>query len=395
MPAKSKAKKTSRKKASGKKPSILFHADASDPDMLYFSRFSAFDPYLAFSHEGKKIGLSHSMEYGRMVRESGFDEVLLLSVVQAAAAKRFKLPAGKKPDDAQIVRHIAKSYGIQEFKVSPRFPAGLAFQLADAGLKISPDMGGLFPGRVLKTADEVEALRKGNDASAAGFRAVRKALSESRIKGDTLIHQGKVLTSERLRELITLAALEKDAIALHTIAAGGDQACDCHEAGSGPIRPNELIVVDIFPRRPEDGYWGDMTRTFLKGKASDAQKKLVRTVKKAHELGIKLSKPGAVGGKVQDAIQAFFDKEGYKSIRDTPEPEGFFHGLGHGIGLEVHEEPFMRHGAPWKFKSGMVVTIEPGLYYRGLGGCRIEDMIHITPGGNEKISKAPYTWEIA
>ena len=394
--SKSNPKSAVRKKAANAAPSILFHADASDPDMLYFSRFSAFDPYLAFSFGGKKIGLSNSMEYGRMKRESGFDEVLLLPEVQKEAADRFKLTEGKKPDDVQLVRHLADSYGIKEFRVSPRFPAGLAFQLADAGLKISPDMnGGLFPERLIKGASEVEALRKGNDASAAGFRAVRKALSESKIKGDTLIHQGKVLTSERLRELISLAALEKDAIALHTIAAGGDQACDCHNAGSGPIRPNELIVVDIFPRRPDDGYWGDMTRTFLKGKASDAQKKLVRTVKKAHELGIALSKPGAVGGKVQDAIQDFFGKEGYKTVRDTSEPEGFFHGLGHGIGLEVHEAPFMRHGADWKFKAGMVVTIEPGLYYRGLGGCRIEDMIHITPGGNELISKAPYTWEIA
>lgn len=393
--SKNKPRKAAPKPAKAAKPPILFHADASDPDMLYFSRFNAFDPYLAFSHRGRKIGLSNSMEYGRMVRESGFDEVLLLPVVQAAAATRFELPAGNKPDEVQLVRHIAESYGIREFKVSPRFPAGLAFRLVESGLKISPDMnGGLFPERVVKTAEEVQALRKGNDASAAGFRAVRNALSESRIKGDTLIHQGKVLTSERLRELISLAALEKDAIALHTIAAGGDQACDCHNAGSGPIRPNELIVVDIFPRRPEDGYWGDMTRTFLKGKASDAQRKLVRTVRKAHELGIKLSKPGAVGGKVQDAIQDFFAKEGYKSVRDTPEPEGFFHGLGHGIGLEVHEEPFMRHGAEWKFRAGMTVTIEPGLYYRGLGGCRIEDMIHITPGGNEMISKAPYAWEI-
>lgn len=393
---KNKPKSTSRKKAADNDPSLLFYADAADPDMLYFSRFSAFDPYLAFTHGGKKIGISHSMEYGRMKRDSGFDEVLLLSEIQAGAAKQFDLAKEKKPDEAQLVRHLAESYGISEFRVSANFPAGLAFQLADAGLKISPDMnGGLFPQRVVKSAEEVEALRKGNEASAAGFRAVKKALSESKIKGDQLIHQGKVLTSERLRELISLAALEKGAIALHTIAAGGDQACDCHNAGSGPIRPNELIVVDIFPRRPEDGYWGDMTRTFLKGKASDAQKKLVRTVRKAHALGIELAKPGAVGGEVHDAIQAFFDKEGYRTVRDTAEPEGFFHGLGHGIGLEVHEYPFMRHGADWKFKAGMAVTIEPGLYYKGLGGCRIEDMIHITPGGNEMISKAPYTWEIA
>lgn len=383
------------KKTPDRPSSVLFHADASDPDMLYFSRFSAFDPYLAFSYKGKKIGISHSMEYGRMRAESGFDEVLLLSEIQAGAAKRFALTNGSKPDEVQLVKHLAKEYGITEFLVGSRFPVGLGFALKDAGLGIIPAKDAeLFPERELKTADEVEALRKGNAASAAGFRAVKKALSESRIKGDTLIHEGRVLTSERLRDLISVAALEKGAIALHTIAAGGDQACDCHNAGSGPIRPNELIVVDIFPRRASDGYWGDMTRTFLKGKASDAQRKLVRTVKAAHQLGIDMIKPGVSGGKVHNAVQAFFDKEGYVTKRDCTEPEGFFHGLGHGIGLEVHEAPFMRQTATFKFKKGMTVTVEPGLYFKGLGGCRIEDMVHVTAGGNELISNAPYAWEI-
>ena len=388
--------KATTKKIAPQKPPILFHADAHDPDMLYFSRFSAFDPYLAFSFGGKKIGISHSMEYQRMLTESNFDEVLLLNEVQADAAKLFKVSDYRKTSISQQVQQIAKRYGIKEFRVGSRFPAGLAFELHAAGMKISPVSDGeLFPERIVKSANEIEALRKGNAASAAGFKAVRKALAESKIKGDTLIHEGRVLTSERLRELITIAALEKDAIALHTITAGGDQACDCHNAGSGPIRPNELIVVDIFPRRPSDGYWGDMTRTFLKGKASDAQKKLVRTVKKAHSLALDLIKPGVSGGKVHNAIQAFFDKEGYVTERDCPEPKGFFHGLGHGIGLEVHEAPFMRATADFKFKAGMTVTVEPGLYYKGLGGVRIEDTIHVTPGGNELISSSSYQWEIA
>lgn len=395
---KASAKKTTvaKKLAPSAKPPILFHADAHDPDMLYFSRFSAFDPYLAFSFGGKKIGISHSMEYQRMLAESDFDEVLLLNEVQAGAAKLFKVSDYRKTSLSQQVLQIAKAYGIKEFRVGSRFPAGLAFELHAAGLKISPESDGeLFPERIVKSANEIECLRKGNGASAAGFKVVRKALAESKIKGDTLIYQGRVLTSERLREMISIAALENGAIALHTIAAGGDQACDCHNAGSGPIRPNELIVVDIFPRRSSDGYWGDMTRTFLKGKASDAQKKLVRTVKKAHSMALEMIKPGACGGKVHNAIQAFFDKEGYQTARDCAEPYGFFHGLGHNIGLEVHEPPFMRATADWKFKAGMAVTVEPGLYYKGLGGVRIEDMIHVTPGGNELISSSSYQWEIA
>ncbi|MEY3396011.1 MAG: hypothetical protein RL346_2248 [Verrucomicrobiota bacterium] len=391
-----KKSKPSAKVKSPDQTPILFHADAHDSDMLYFSRFSTFDPYLAFTFNGKKIGISHSMEYQRMRNESAFDEVLLLSEVQALAAKRFTVSDPRRVSNTQLVCEIAESYGIREFQVGSRFPAGLAFELHAAGIKISPQPeAGLFPERRIKCGHEVESLRKGNAASQAGFQVVRNVLKTSTIKGNTLIYQGRILTSERLRELINLAALEQGAIALHTIVAGGDQACDCHQVGTGPIRPNELIVVDIFPRRIDDGYWGDMTRTFLKGRASDAQRKLVRTVKKAHALGIGMIKPGVSGARVHNAVQTFFDKAGYVTARDCAEPEGFFHGLGHGIGLDVHEAPFMRATADWKFKAGMTVTVEPGLYYKGIGGVRIEDMIHVTPGGNELISSSSYQWEIA
>jgi Xaa-Pro aminopeptidase len=375
--------------------SLLFHADSGDPDMLYFSRFRASDPYLAFTVGKRKFGLTVPMEYSRMEKESAFDEVLLLPEVREQASRRFKLAKGAQPDDSQIMQHLAKVYGIREFKVGSRFPAGLAFKLKDAGLKVSVASNGEFlPERLCKTAEEVEALRKGNRASAAAFRAVTKTLEESKIRNGLVLHQGRVLTSERLREIISLATLSEGAVALDTIAAGGDQACNCHEAGTGPIRAGELIVCDIFPRRIDDGYWGDMTRTFLKGTASDAQRRLVRTVKRGHEIGMKLVKPGVTGGKIQQAVEDFFAKEGYKTVKNSREPEGFFHAIGHGIGLEVHEGPSVRPNSKQKLKKGMVITIEPGLYYRGLGGCRIEDVMHVTADGGEKISSAPYKWEI-
>lgn len=376
--------------------SVLFHSDSSDPDMLYFSRFEACDPYLAFSIGKKKFGVAPDMEYGRMVNESAYDEILLLSEVRKGAARRFKLPKEKGPTLSQLVIHLARLHKIRSFRISAKFPAGLAFQLKDAGVKLEvAGSEGLFPERLIKTAEEIQALRKGNQASAAGFQIVAKTLAESKIKNGKLVHQGKILTAERLRELIAQASMLKGAIALHTITAPGDQAVDCHNAGHGPIRPGELIVVDIFPRRPDDGYWGDMTRTFLKGKASDDQKRLVRTVKQAHALSIELIKPGASGGKVHRAVEELFVKEGYETTKEKGNLGGFFHALGHGIGLEVHESPVLHAKADWRFKKGMVVTTEPGLYYRGLGGVRIEDVVHLIPGGNELISKAPYKWQIA
>lgn len=385
------------KKPSRPKPSILFHADSSDPEMLYFSRFQASDPYLALTVGKKKVGLASSLEFGRMVKESAFDEVLLLPEVQQAARKRFRLPAGEMVSNRDVVRHLAKVYQIREFLVGERFPAGLALELRDAGVKISAAEGrSLFPGRIQKTAEEVEAIRKGNLGSAAGFKAVAKALKDSKIgAGKKLFLDGKVLTAERLRGMIEMAALGQGGVALQTIVAPGDQACDCHDQGTGPIRAGELIVVDIFPRRPSDGYWGDMTRTFLKGKASDEQRRMVNAVREAEKMAIGMIKPGVTGGAVHRAVEKFFADRGYQAVKDSKEPAGFFHGLGHGLGLEVHEEPFMRPTSEWKFKKGMCVTVEPGLYYRGIGGCRWEDVVHVVPGGTELISKAPYTWEIA
>ncbi|MEI6175515.1 MAG: Xaa-Pro peptidase family protein [Verrucomicrobiota bacterium] len=375
--------------------SVLFHAEATDPDMLYFSRFQAFDPYLAFTVGDRRLAVIIAGEFGRMVKESAFDEILLLNEVRDGAARRFKLPEGEPPELHQMVLHLAELHGIPTFRVGSRFPVGLARKLREAGMTLEiADDNGLFPERQIKTAAEVEALRKGNKASEAGFRIVTKTLTESKIRNGMLVHEGKVLTAERLRELINHAALDAGAMAQHTIAAPGDQAVDNHCVGHGPLRANELIVVDIFPRRMEDGYWGDMTRTYLKGRASDAQRRLVRTVRNAHKLAINMIKPGVTGGKVHDAVQAFFDKEGYETTRDCKQPTGFFHALGHGVGLEIHEEPIMRSKAPCKLRKGMVITVEPGLYYHGLGGCRIEDVVHVVPGGCELISRAPYKWEI-
>ena len=389
-------KKSPKKSPKKHSTAILLHASSDDPDMQYFSGFRSSDPFVAFKIGRKKYGVAVPMEFGRMVRESSFDEVLLASELREGAIKRFKLANGATPDQAQTIAHIAKLHGINRFSVGSRFPVGLAFKLQKAGLKldVAPD-NALLPERQIKTESEVEALKKGNRASAAGFRAVTKTLKESKIRGDKLIHKGSVLTSERLQDIIAQATFAEGAIAADTIAAGGDQACDCHEAGHGPIRPNELIVVDIFPRRVEDGYWGDMTRTFLKGTASDAQRRLVRTVKRGLDLSFRATRPGVACGKLQKEIEDFFAKEGYKTVRDSTEPEGFFHALGHAIGLEVHEDPVIRRGSKVRLKQGMVVTLEPGLYYRGLGGVRIEDVVHLVKGGNEKISSAPYKWEIA
>jgi len=219
-------------------------------------------------------------------------------------------------------------------------------------------------------------------------------LRKTTIKGDKLIYEGSVLTSERLKLAIETACLEAGSISFNTIAAGGDQGCDPHHRGSGPLRANELIVVDVFPRVNATGFHGDMTRTFLRGEASDAQRRLVEAVRDAQKAALKAIKAGVTGQTVHLAAAQLFVDRGFETKHTAQGSVGFFHGTGHGLGLAVHEPPRMNASAATPLKEGTVVTVEPGLYYPGVGGCRIEDVVQVTATGHKLLSKAPYDWEI-
>ncbi|MBR7105387.1 MAG: aminopeptidase P family protein, partial [Opitutales bacterium] len=187
--------------------------------------------------------------------------------------------------------------------------------------------------------------------------------------------------------------LSKGADALYTIVAGGNQACNPHEVGHGAILPNSLIVADIFPRLRSTGYFGDMTRTFLKGEPTSAQSSLVETVIKAQKLALSKVKDGVDGSVIHNAVDDFFAKNGYFTEFKKGAWGGFFHSTGHGVGLDIHEKVSI---SPRKciLKTGNVITVEPGLYYRGIGGCRIEDTVAVEKNGMRKLSKYHYNWVI-
>ncbi len=374
-------------------PSPLLYADSErDANQLYFTGISVPDAFLAFGVGRKKYGVFNALEFARARKESALDVVLSLEEWRERAAKRF--PAAEKIGIAEIVATLAREYGLKRFVVPEDFPAKLAFDLFDLGLAIGFADGSFFPERDLKKPAELAAIREGNRCSALGFTAVERILKSSTIKGGYVHFEGKRLTSERLRFAIETACLAAGAVSLGTIVAAGDQACDPHCRGTGPIRAHDLLIVDIFPRVTATGYHGDMTRTYLKGRASDAQRKLVATVRAGQQLGLRTIRAGLNGRKVHEAITALFDKEGFKTIRDEHGSRGFFHGTGHGLGLAVHEYPRVS-AVDNILRTGHVVTVEPGLYYPGLGGCRIEDVVHVTATGNELLSKHPYRWEIA
>jgi Xaa-Pro aminopeptidase len=372
-------------------PAILLYADSErSADMLYLGRIQVPDAFVAFVARGKKYAVLGALELGRARKESAFDKVLPLETYLQRARKRWP---DRKPGPAEVVALVAAEFRVKNFYIPDDFPAGLATRISQLGVGLTIVTDAIFPEREVKTPREIAAIREGNRCSAAGLAAAERLLRASKVKGRQLLHEGKPLTSERLRRTIEVACLEAGSLSHGTIAAGGDQACDPHCVGHGPLRANELIVVDVFPRVQTTGYHGDMTRTFLRGRASDAQRALVEAVRAAQFGAMQSIRAGVNGRDIHRGVIAEFEQRGYATRHTAKGSVGFFHGTGHGLGLAVHELPRMSTVDHTLLKDS-VVTVEPGLYYPGLGGCRIEDVVQITARGVKQLSDFHYEWEL-
>lgn len=369
----------------------LLYADTSNADQLYFSRVDVHDPFIAFGAGRRRITVQSALEFGRIKKARTFDEVLSLETWRARASQRWPR---RTIGAAEIVAELARAHRIRGFRVADDFPVSLFLGLRALGVRLELAKGPLFPEREVKSAKEAAAICEGNRLCALGFSAAERILRAAKPRGRNLVFESRPLTSERLRFAIESAIMAEGGQANGTtIVAGGDQACDPHERGSGPLRPNELIIVDIFPRVTTTGYFGDMTRTYLRGRASEAQCRLVSAVHTAQSVALKTIRAGVDGRHVHRRVTESFESAGFETRRTARGSVGFFHGTGHGLGLAVHEAPRMGSLASIPLKKGTVVTVEPGLYYPGLGGCRIEDVVQVTARAPKLLSSHPYEWE--
>ena len=371
---------------------LLYASTEVSADALYFGGVALPDAFIALGYQGRKLAVVSQLEFARVVREGDFDEVLPLEDLRETAQERLGEDVPWPVGGIQILAH---DFEIPGFQIGADFPAGVALPLREAGVALELTEGMLFPQREFKDDVEAAAIKEGNAASSAGFCIVEEMLGAATIAEDgTLWLDGEGLTSERVRTAIEIACLHRGTHALNTIVAGGDQGCDPHCRGSGPLHANALIIVDIFPRVAATGFHGDMTRTYLKGTATAEQRQLVATVKEAHGRALDGHRASRSGKKLYDDTVKFFNAAGYMTEKRAGVPVGFIHGLGHGLGLEVHEPPRVNQ-AGTRLKQGQVITVEPGLYYPGIGGCRIEDVVRVQAGEPEMLSEHPYAWEIA
>lgn len=303
---------------------------------------------------------------------------------------------GRKGSPAENAALWLAARGVRRVTILPDAPWELVRAAERAGLAVVPEKAEISPVRAVKGKEEIRAVAEAQRAAVAAYRVAERMIRESRpdAKGRLLL-EGKLLTSERLRARMALAMMERGACpADGTIASCGDDAARPHECGHGPLRANESIVLDIFPRNERTGYWGDLTRTLVKGTPSKELRGMHRAVAAAQRLAFGMLRAGVEGRKVHRAVAAFFEREGYPTDTGRPGGEcGFFHGLGHGVGLAIHEPPGLRD-APGKLPEGAIVTVEPGLYYPGIGGVRIEDTVLVTRDGFRFLARCPRRFAI-
>jgi Xaa-Pro aminopeptidase len=271
--------------------------------------------------------------------------------------------------------------------VPDNFPLGLAKDLKKLGIKLKPRTS-FFPKREIKSADEVRKISAALTMAEVGMAEGMEVLRRSKIaRNRNLIYHGLPLTSEKLRAVIDCAILQACGLAANTIVAGGKQACDPHERGHGLLRANEPIIIDIFPRSQKTGYFGDITRTIVRGRAGEAVKKLYDTVLRGQKIGFaKNPRQDADGGSSQGRPEIFCAAR----LQDRTSQRahgGIFSRHGHGLGLEIHEAPRMGASSTEMLRAGHVVTVEPGLYYPEIGGVRLEDVALVTASGAKNLTR--------
>ena len=282
---------------------------------------------------------------------------------------------------------IKKSTEQKNMTVAADFPLGLAEKLRRAGFRLIVSNEPVCPQREIKTADEISAVKNSQRAAVAAMNAAIKQIASAEIGQDGILRCGKtVLTSEMVRATICHTLLDREGIALETIVSCGTHSADPHERGTGPLRAGQLIVLDIFPRSAVTGYWGDLTRTVCRGPAPAELKKMFNAVKAAQAAARKAVKAGAWTDDVHAAAAGELDRRGFKTETIDGAPQGFIHGTGHGVGLEIHEAPRVSSTVHKKLRAGNIITIEPGLYYPHIGGVRIEDTILVTKDGYEMLA---------
>jgi Xaa-Pro aminopeptidase len=369
---------------------LLVAASEGDSNMLYAAGFFVPDPFIFVQHKKTKYVVMSDLEIDRAKKQAHVDRVLSLSLYQRKLRKLGKAPAAM----IDILDLLFRERGIRSLIVPANFSALLTDQLRAKGYSVQIKRDPFWAQRETKNATEVKQITESLRIATLGLDAGIRMLKRTKTRRDGYLYlNGTRLTSEMLKTAVNTTIMAHGWLPSHTIISSGNQCVDPHHEGSGPIKANSSIIFDIFPRSQRNGYFGDLSRTVVRGRASDKLKEMYATVQAGQRIGYQQIRDGVNGKEVHQNILTLFESRGFPTGRINGRMQGFFHGTGHGLGLDIHEPPRI---APIDavLRTGHVVTVEPGLYYLGVGGVRLEDVVVVTSKGNRNLTDCPQFLEI-
>jgi Xaa-Pro aminopeptidase len=371
---------------------VLIYADSlRSPEMRHEVPIAIPDPFIYAERDGERHVVVSSFEIDRIKAVApGLD---LLPPEEFGLDELYKEGLSREEIELEIAVRAARRFEIEQAAVPPTFPLGLADHLRKNGIEVTADRDRFNSRRRVKNEAELAGIRRAQRAAEAGMTAARELLRSAERRNGDLAVDGEPLTCELLKGAVEQAFTANGAFADEFIVSHGAQTAVGHDMGSGPISPDEPVCLDLFPRDRESGCFADMTRVFVVGEPSEELAEYHRLCKEALERSVAAVKPGVPGSELHRISCAVFEEHGYPTQLSKKAGEvlkdGFYHSLGHGVGLEVHEEPGLGRG-PGELVAGDVIAVEPGLYRHGYGGCRLEDLVLVTDGGPEVLTDYPY-----
>ncbi|MFC1452029.1 M24 family metallopeptidase [Verrucomicrobiota bacterium] len=356
-----------------KRPVLMIGSSTDCPDIEYATGFRAADP-VVFLRAGRRTYLVvPEFERNRAERAGKRTHVLSPGELRRSGKRLRRIE--------EWALCLVKKLGIAEVSVPGTFPLAVARYLERHSVRVHVAKEGLFTGRAVKTKEELRNMREAQQAAVIAMRGVVACIAESEPDSRGYLRvDGERLTVEGLRETIRQILLQRNCFAEEVIVAPGPQSADPHEAGRGPLRNGEAVVIDIFPQHLGHRYCGDLTRTVVRGKPAVELKRMYQAVKAAQGEALSCLRAGVKCSTVHSAAVEEFERRGFETKRVAGTPAGFTHSTGHGVGLSIHEMPSVGPNGT-RLRRGNVVTVEPGLYYPGIGGVRIEDTVEVTADG--------------
>ncbi|MBE9594758.1 MAG: aminopeptidase P family protein, partial [Proteobacteria bacterium] len=330
--------------------------------------------YLHSPYKGteKDMLIVSQMEYERAKNESFIKEI----------RSTFDYGYGLKTEE--LITKILKEEDIKAVEVPGYFPLYVAEELRKKGIDVVPvEELIMTQEREIKNDQEIENIKKAQRACEHAMEIAIAVIKKSSVKGDLLMENDEILTSEVLKAHIEHILIDAgcNCDAGEPIVACGKRASVPHFSGTGPILAYEPIIIDICPRLKLERYFADMTRTVVKGEPGNEIKEMFDAVKQAQEAALALVEEGVRCREVHNLVCDIFDGRGYETIRKRSK-KGFIHNTGHGVGLDIHEKPYVGDN-DYELRAGNVITIEPGLYDPEVGGIRLEDMVLVLKNGCE------------